>query len=262
MKFEKYHGQGNDFVVVDASSPEMLDANQAMRICDRHFGVGADGVLLVSPASDGFARMTVLNADGSRPEMCGNGLRCVARYLVEKHGAPSEFDVVTDAGLRHCSVTEHDGRVWVTISLGCGKPQGQARLVHEGRSYEFDLVSMGNPHAVLFDSPFSVPEVDVIGPTVSAGQPEGANVEFVRQIAPTVLEVIVWERGVGRTMACGTGAGAVVVAAARRGLVPFDAPVMVMLPGGGLEVTVERETLHVTKRALVQHVFSGDALPT
>jgi diaminopimelate epimerase len=121
-------------------------------------------------------------------------------------------------------------------------------------------VSMGNPHAVLFDSPFSAQEVDEIGPIVSAGQPEGANVEFVRQIAPTVLEVIVWERGVGRTMACGTGAGAVVVAAARRGLVPFDTAVMVMLPGGGLEVTVESETLHVTKRALVHHVFSGDAL--
>lgn len=258
MKFEKYHGQGNDFVVVEATSPEMLDANQAMRLCDRHFGVGADGVLLVSPSSDGFARMTVLNADGSRPEMCGNGLRCVARYLVEKRGAPATFDVVTDAGVRQCSVSEQEGGVWVTISLGRGKPQGQARLQRDGSAYEFDLVSMGNPHAVLFDSPFEVPEVDEIGPLVSAGQPEGANVEFVRQTAPTVLEVIVWERGVGRTMACGTGAGAVVVAAARRGLVPFDTPVMVVLPGGGLEVTVDRETLHVTKRALVQHVFSGE----
>lgn len=259
MKFEKYHGQGNDFVVVEAPSPDAFAPERAMRVCDRHFGVGADGVLLVSPSAEGVARMTVLNADGSRPEMCGNGLRCVARYLVEKRGAPASFDVATDAGVRRCTVTQSDEGVWVEISLGRGKPYGQAELQRGGVPYAFDLVSMGNPHAILFDSPFTVPEIDEIGPAVSAGQPEGANVEFVRQTAPAVLDVIVWERGVGRTMACGTGAGAVVVAAARRGLVPFDAPVMVTLPGGGLEVTVERETLHVTKRALVQHVFSGES---
>lgn len=259
MKFEKYHGQGNDFVVVDVEDIDAIAPSAVVSICDRHFGVGADGVLLVSPASDALARMTVLNADGSRPEMCGNGLRCVARHLVEKRGAPPAFDVATDAGLRRCEVSKAgDGEISVAISLGRGMPYGQATYEHGGKTYAFDLVSMGNPHAILFDSPFDIPAIDVIGPAVSAGQPAGANVEFVRQTAPDVLDVIVWERGVGRTMACGTGAGGVVVAAARRGLVAWNAPIQVVLPGGPLVVTVERETLHVTKRGIVHHVFSGE----
>lgn len=257
MQFEKYHGQGNDFVVVDVPNVEALTAAKAAELCDRHFGVGADGVLLVSPDPGGFARMTVLNADGSRPEMCGNGLRCVARYLVEHKAAPETFDVVTDAGLRRCTVTKRDGATWVSISLGRGKPHGIFQLEGQGGTLAFDLVSMGNPHAILFESTHDAAQVDVIGPLVSKAQPEGSNVEFVRQVGPTTLEVIVWERGVGRTMACGTGAGAVVVAAARRGLVPYDAPVAVVLPGGTLEVTVAREDLHVQKRGTVAHVFSG-----
>jgi diaminopimelate epimerase len=258
MKFEKYHGQGNDFIIVDVPSVDAVSPAEAARLCHRHFGVGADGVLLVSPTSEGLARMTVLNADGSRPEMCGNGLRCVARYLAEHRGAPETFDVVTDAGLRRCTVTRREGETWVTISLGHGKPTGQFVLPWQGARLEFDLVSMGNPHAVLFDSPYDVAAVDEIGPTVSKSQPEGSNVEFVRQRGERVLEVIVWERGVGRTMACGTGAGAVVVAAARRGIVPFDVPVEVILPGGSLEVLVEGESLHVRKQGPVKRVYSGE----
>ena len=257
MKFEKYHGQGNDFIVVDVPKVEALSALDAARLCDRHVGVGADGVLLVSPAAEGIARMTVLNADGSRPEMCGNGLRCVARYLTDKHGAPDTFDVVTDAGMRRCTVNRRGDETWVSISLGNGRPHGQFVLPWQGTRLEFDLVSMGNPHAVLFDSTYDAAQVDEIGPIVSKAQPEGSNVEVGRQLGPAVLEVIVWERGVGRTMACGTGAGAVVVAATRRGLVPFDAPVEVVLPGGSLEVTVEQSSLHVQKKGPVVHVFSG-----
>ncbi len=257
MQFEKYHGQGNDFVVVEVSKIEEVSPLDAARLCERHFGVGADGVLLVSPATEGLARMTVLNADGSRPEMCGNGLRCVARYLTEKRGAPETFDVVTDAGLRRCTVTRRGDETWVSISLGTGKSEGQFVLPWQGARLDFDLVSMGNPHAVLFNSSYEAAQVDEIGPIVSKAQPEGANVEFVRQVAPAVLDVIVWERGVGRTMACGTGAGAVVLAAALRGLVPFDTSVRVVLPGGSLEVTVERATLHVQKQGPVTHVFSG-----
>lgn len=258
MRFEKYNGQGNDFVVVDTETPNDLSTNDAVRLCDRHFGVGADGVLLVSPTSEGVARMTVLNADGSRPEMCGNGLRCVARHLVERRGAPQAFDVVTDAGVRHCEVERRGDETWVSISLGTGMPKGQAKLEWQSQTLTFDRVSMGNPHAVLFDSTFDERQVDVIGPLVSGGEPEGSNVEFVRQMGPRELEVLVWERGVGRTLACGTGAGAVVVAAARRGLVPFGVPVAVKLPGGVLEVHVTPE-LEVEKRGPVSHVFSGDA---
>jgi diaminopimelate epimerase len=258
MRFEKYNGQGNDFIVVDTESPDQLSMLDAVRLCDRHFGVGADGVLLVSPAAHGAARMTVLNADGSRPEMCGNGLRCVARHLVERRGASASFDVITDAGLRHCQVERRGEETWVSISLGVGVPQGEIVQEWRGQHLRFDRVSMGNPHAILFDSHFDEAQVDVLGPLVSRGQPEGSNVEFVTQIGPRELEVLVWERGVGRTLACGTGAGAVVVAAARRGLVPFGVPIAVKLPGGVLEVRVS-SSLDVEKRGPVSHVFSGDA---
>jgi diaminopimelate epimerase len=258
MRFEKYNGQGNDFVVVDTDTPDQLTKADAVRWCDRHFGIGADGVLLVSPAAEGIARMTVLNADGSRPEMCGNGLRCVARHLVERRGAPASFDVITDAGLRRCEVTRRGAETWVSISLGVGLPQGEIALDWQGQRLQFDRVSMGNPHAVLFDSPFDEQQIDLIGPLLSRGEPEGSNVEFVRQTGARELEVLVWERGVGRTLACGTGAGAVVVAAARRGLVPFGAPIAVKLPGGVLEVDVAH-SLAVEKRGPVSHVFSGDA---
>lgn len=259
MRFEKYNGQGNDFVVLDADSPDQLTTAEAVRLCDRHFGIGADGVLLVSPSTQGFARMTVLNADGSRPEMCGNGLRCVARHLVERRAAPPSFDVVTDAGVRHCVVERRGTEFWVSISLGTGMPKGEIHLDWQGHQLHFDRVSMGNPHAVLFGSTFDERQVDVIGPLVSRGEPEGSNVEFVRQTGPSELEVLVWERGVGRTLACGTGAGAVVVAAAQRGMVPFGSAVAVKLPGGTLEVHVS-STLAVEKRGPVNHVFSGDAL--
>ncbi len=189
---------------------------------------------------------------------CGNGLRCVARHLVERRGAPPSFDVVTDAGIRHCEVERRGGDTWVSISLGVGMPKGQAQLEWQGQRLYFDRVSMGNPHVVLFDSTFDEQQVDVIGPLVSRGEPEGSNVEFVRQTGPSELDVLVWERGVGRTLACGTGAGAVVVAAARRGLVPFGSPVAVKLPGGVLEVHVT-PSLEVEKRGPVSHVFSGDA---
>ena len=262
MRFEKYHGQGNDFIIVQADNAEAVSPMQAMALCHRHFGVGADGVLVVSPSERAQARMTVLNADGSRPEMCGNGLRCVGHFLATRAGAPNTFDVETDAGLRHCQVIEHfaDGvaESWIAISLGCGSFQGHFGLEWHGQRLDFDLVSMGNPHAVLFDSHFQEAQVDVLGPIVSSAQPRGANVEFVRLTAPNELQVIVWERGVGRTMACGTGAGAVVLAAARRDLVPFDVPVRVQLPGGTLEVTVERATMHVHKQGPVAHVFSGE----
>lgn len=257
MRFEKYNGQGNDFVVMDAESPLQVTPEEAISLCDRHFGIGADGVLLVSPAAEGFAQMTVLNADGSRPEMCGNGLRCVARYLVERRGAPRAFDVLTDAGIRRCEVERRGDETWVSISLGVAAPKDPVTLEWQGQSLSFDRVSMGNPHAILFNSTFDEAQVDLIGPLLSRSEPGGSNVEFVRQTGPRELEVLVWERGVGRTLACGTGAGAVVVAAARRGLVPFDAPVAVTLPGGTLEVRVDA-VLHVLKRGPVSHVFSGE----
>jgi diaminopimelate epimerase len=257
MRFEKYQGLGNDFVVVEAALRD-FDISRVTRICDRHFGVGADGVLVVSPSKTALARMTVFNNDGSRPEMCGNGLRCVALHLSKQRPEVSRFHVETDAGVLECEMQRRDGEDWVKNALGQGQSLGQIREPDTaGNELEFQRISVGNPHAIVFDSKHDEAAIDVIGPRVSARLPGGANVEFVDQLGPRRLRVIVWERGVGRTLACGTGAGATVVAAARAGRVPFDEPVRVELPGGALEVTVRQSDLGVTLCGPTRHVFSG-----
>lgn len=244
LAFEKFHGLGNDFLVVAASSDTALLPEDAQRLCDRHFGVGADGVLIVSPTTEGRAKMTVLNADGSRPEMCGNGLRCVAYYLATKSGeAASEFFVQTDAGPRFCQVdaATGDDQALVRTSMGQGKLGEVFVQPFADEQLEFQRVSMGNPHAVCFRAPLGDRALDELGPLVSQRTAEGANVEIVTVRGPTTLEVNVWERGVGRTLACGTGAVGSVVVAAHKGLVPFGQPVTVRLPGGEVEILVTPE---------------------
>jgi diaminopimelate epimerase len=260
LRFDKYEGLGNDFIVVDTASPELLAPEQVSRVCDRHFGVGADGVLFVLPPGTAGARatMVVVNADGSRPEMCGNGLRCVALHLARHAGLDrGEFVVDTDAGARACAVERAGDGAQVAIDLGRAELGPPFRLEAEGLTFE--RVSTGNPHAITFDSAHDEADVDRIGRAVSEAIPGGCNVEFVQQLGPRRLRVTVWERGVGRTLACGTGAAAVVVAAAHSGRVPYAEPIEVCLPGGSLDVTVQRGELGVTLRGPARHVFSGEA---
>jgi diaminopimelate epimerase len=261
LRFAKYEGLGNDFIVVDAASDGVLERTQVARLCDRHFGVGADGVLLVAPPTSLGARatMVVLNSDGSRPEMCGNGLRCVALHLaLQDRSAGVSFIVDTDAGPRLVAVERSEGDASVTVSMGRGVPQGELAFAGADLTRKFALVSMGNPHAVSFDAELDEQSLDGLGPAVSSQFPAGSNVELVAQRGARELEVLVWERGVGRTLACGTGACAVVVAAARQGLVAFDTEIQVTLPGGPLHISVARETLEVTMRGPARRVFSGE----
>jgi diaminopimelate epimerase len=259
LNFVKYEGAGNDFLVVEAPSERFVSPERAVALCDRHFGVGADGVLLVVPArnSGARARLVVLNADGSRPEMCGNGLRCVALHLSRRDEAErAAYVIETDAGDRTAEVERSGGSAQVTQGMGQGRLGGTRRFPVKGAEREFFLVDMGNPHAVSFGPPLTEAELDVVGPAFSATQPEGANVEIVTPVSGR-LEVLVWERGVGRTLACGTGAAGVAVAAAATGLIPFGEPVEVRLPGGSLSVTVEEGTLRATMRGPARWVFSG-----
>lgn len=256
LAFNKYQGLGNDFVVVELPSLDQLSTDAARQICDRHFGVGADGVLAVLPSEQGVAKMVVINADGSRPEMCGNGLRCVALHLA-KGGAGSRFQVETDAGLLECALSRRSDQDWITISLGRAQELPTLEVTLDGQQLVFHRVSMGNPHAVLFDSEHSVADIDRLGPKVSAAIEGGANIEFVRPTGGQNLDVVVWERGVGRTLACGTGAGAVATAAALEGRASFDRPTGVTLPGGTLELTVERKNLGVELCGPADFVFSG-----
>lgn len=251
LRFEKYEGLGNDFVVVDeeAWAASGLDAR---RVCDRHFGVGADGVLVVgagrTPGAAGT--MVVLNADGSRPEMCGNGLRCVALYLAARRGGEGSLVVDTDSGPRPCEVRGDE----VAIEMGMARHEGPVELQVAGQGVRLERVSMGNPHAVTFDDA----SFEALAPSLSVHEAfaQGANVEFVRD-AGERLEVRVWERGAGPTLACGTGACAVAAVACARGLRRWGDEVRVALPGGELRVTARADGT-VRMRGPARRVFAGE----
>lgn len=261
LVFTKYEGLGNDFLVVDVGSTDALSPADAQRLCDRHRGVGADGVLLVAPARspDAHATMVVLNADGSRPEMCGNGIRCVALHLARREQLREGIiRMDTDAGSLACSVhTERFLEAMVGVDMGRGVAVGQHVSRYAGVDVVFAQVSMGNPHAIVFGCEYGVGDIDVFGAQVNAEVPGGTNVEFAQQRGPRSIDLVVFERGVGRTLACGTGACATVVAAALAGQSPFDTPVEVRLPGGPLEISVAREDLAVHMRGPARLVFSG-----
>ena len=274
ISFVKLQGAGNDFVLVDASRPgsesgSLADWQAAAKeICDRHAGVGADGILLLLPSDSADVRMVVLNADGSVAEMCGNGIRCVARYWDNVGRMPGRtLRVETGAGVLRPELTA-DGQVRVSM----GQPrlarheipmagQEAARVVDEhleGTALRVTAVSMGNPHAVVF-----VPDLDefhfaLLGPVLSGHKrfPEGVNAGFVQLLSPEEIRLRVWERGSGPTLACGTGACAAVVAGILTGRLERD--VRVHLPGGTLRVEWPSEADEVYMTGPAQHVFTGE----
>jgi diaminopimelate epimerase len=190
--------------------------------------------------------------------MCGNGLRCVALLLAEKDGVDrTEYVVETDAGDRLARVERRGAAASVTLGMGEGKLGGIRRFEVKGRDQDFLDVSMGNPHAIAFVEGVSAAELDAFGPEISHHTPGGTNVEIVSARPGGGFRVLVWERGVGRTLACGTGAAAVAVAAATTGRAPFDRPMVVELPGGELRLTVAEGSLDVTLEGPARHVFSG-----
>jgi diaminopimelate epimerase len=258
VEFDKYEGLGNDFIVVAGDGP--LAPEAVSSLCDRHFGIGADGVLVIAGATGTGprARMIVQNADGSRPEMCGNGLRCVALHLLERDGRErAEYTIETDAGLRRCEVSRENGAASVSIDMGRAESGGMRSLPFGAEVRDFELVSVGNPHAVALDFFPDVDRIDRDAPAVSGALPGGANIEFVRERSPGSYDVVVWERGVGRTLACGTGAAAVASVLARRGRIRFDSPAELWLPGGRLDLWVAEGSFGVRLRGPARHVFRG-----
>jgi diaminopimelate epimerase len=258
--FVKAHGLGNDFVIVDARADgALMSADEAIRWCDRHRGVGADGVLtLLPPRLPGAVmRMHIYNADGSVPEMCGNGLRCA---VVAADLGPGRFVVDTDAGPR---AVERTGPAEARVSVG--RPALLAERLEvaiDGRAWVGAWISMGNPHFVL--EPCALGETRALaarhGPALERAPafPARTNVEFFAPRADGGLELTVFERGAGLTEACGTGAGATAVHAWARGLVPDGAPVTVWLPGGPLEVA-RGDDGEVTIRGEAILTFRGQA---
>jgi diaminopimelate epimerase len=262
LKFAKYEGLGNDFIVVDVARELDADPTSAQKLCDRHFGIGGDGVLSIAPPTSrtARARMVIHNADGSRPEMCGNGIRCVALHLARLDDAvEARYGIETDAGLLMCDVRREGDAAEVTVAMGRAEQRGEHLAVLGGQELRFTRISMGNPHAILFDAQYDSAQIDRFGPQVSQAFSEGSNVEFVRPSSGGGFDLVVWERGVGRTLACGTGAAATAVAAALAGRAPFDLPIEVRLPGGPLQITVNLGTLAVSMRGPARLVFSGES---
>lgn len=272
MHFVKYHGLGNDFVIVDASRETLPDfARAARKLCDRRFGVGADGLVLLWPQDGANVRMRIFNSDGSEAEMCGNASRCVPLYWREKGLLSGKR--LTLHTLAGPIVTEAadgaENRVCVDMGVPrltraeipmTGDPAEKAvgvRLEAAGRAWEGTAVSMGNPHFVIF-----VPDLDEIdlcaaGPALEhhGAFPRKTNVEFVQVLSDGALHMRVWERGAGVTKACGTGACATLVAAALTGRTGRSA--RVVLDGGELQIAW-REDGHVFMTGPAQKVFEGD----
>jgi diaminopimelate epimerase len=284
VRFSKYQALGNDFVVVDlregaepVPSPQAPHVVQAL--CDRRRGVGADGVLLVMPPSSGEAdaRMRTLNADGSEAEMCGNGLRCVAAFLANDQAPTSSLLVDTGAGPLSCTVERGPGGLdAVTVELGppgllhpeipMEGPEHQrcvdATLEVEGVALAITAVAIGNPHAVTFSEAAGDElrgEAETLGPSVEVHPrfPQRTNAGFARAISRTELELFVWERGVGLTPACGTGACAAAVAACLGGLAEPGEEITVHQAGGSLAITVAPQCSGLRMRGPARHVYDG-----
>lgn len=273
MKFWKYHGIGNDFVVLDCHDGKTeVDMEWSRGACDRHFGIGADGVLYILPGEEGAdITMRVINADGTEAEMCGNGIRCVAVHaynfgIVEKE----EMTIHTLAGNLKAKITLK-GKKAVAATIDMGAP------ILDGRSIPIDwdgeyinepftylryyfnatAVSMGNPHFVTFQA-MDDATIDQLGPLLECHRlfPNRTNVEFCKLIDGKIY-IRVYERGAAWTMACGTGACASTVAAALNGLVPYDTPIDVHLPGGWLKITVDKDLKYVLMEGPAELVYEG-----
>ncbi len=272
MKFWKYHGLGNDFVLVEnLDGKASKDPDHVRAICHRRFGVGADGILYLERSGNADYAMRVMNSDGSEAEMCGNGIRCLAKHIYDLgHISRTEMSIETLAGVMFIKVEVKDGKV-STATVDMGRPildrpdipmTGQGRFIDRpinvgDRELHGSAVSMGNPHLIIFDQ-LDQEEMERYGPKVEGHElfPRRTNVEFVKSV-DGILEIKVYERGAGWTMACGTGACATVVAAALMGKVHFDEEVQVRLPGGSLWIKVWKDLSKVTMRGPASLVFEG-----
>lgn len=281
VEFAKYQGLGNDFILVDNRKQEepLVTAEQAVALCDRNFGIGGDGVIFALPPKNGEDySMRIFNSDGSEPEMCGNGIRCLARFIAERDGAngSTSHRVHTLAGMMQPRLLD-DGQVCVDMgpptlaaaqvptTLPATRDNGAAvaaELQVAGKTWSVTCVSMGNPHAIVYsnsDGLVKIDELDLasIGPQFETHSvfPAKTNTEFVEVVNRQHVKMVVWERGAGRTLACGTGACALVVAGVLEGHI--DRSAQVDLPGGPLQIEWRESDDHVYMTGPAELVFAG-----
>lgn len=273
MKFTKMHGLGNDYVYVNCFEEKIDNPPAVARfVSDRHFGIGSDGLIMINPSKAADFEMEMYNADGSRGEMCGNGIRCVAKYVYD-YGLTdkTQISVETLGGIKYLDLTVEDGKVSL-VKVDMGKPELEADLIPiisereqvidepievDGKEYHMTGVSMGNPHAVIYVDDVKGLDLEKIGPKFENHErfPKRINTEFVHCIDRQTVEMRVWERGSGETLACGTGACAVAVSSILNNLT--DTQVTVKLLGGDLQIEWDREKDRVFMTGPATVVFDG-----
>ena len=270
LRFSKMHGIGNDFVVIDCRAHALgLSAAQIARIGDRHFGVGFDQLLTIEPARDASCafRYDIYNTDGSKAMQCGNGVRCVAAWLqrdralavgatrLESPSGPVSIEVLSDGRVRADMGVPRFAPAEIPLAMAASDPFW---LMVDDDDVEFGAVSMGNPHAVIEVTDVAAAPLDTLGAALSTNVnfPQGCNVGFVQIVDRTHVRLRVWERGAGATLACGSGACAVVAVLRRRG--KLDAEVSVTLPGGELQIRWDGEGQPVWMTGSAQFVFEGE----
>ena len=273
MKFTKMHGLGNDYVYVNCFEEKIDNPPAGARfVSDRHFGIGSDGLIMINPSKTADFEMEMYNADGSRGEMCGNGIRCVAKYVYD-YGLTdkTQISVETLGGIKYLDLTVEDGKVSL-VKVDMGKPELEADLIPiisereqvidepievDGKEYHMTGVSMGNPHAVIYVDDVKGLDLEKIGPKFENHErfPKRINTEFVHCIDRQTVEMRVWERGSGETLACGTGACAVAVSSILNNLT--DTQVTVKLLGGDLQIEWDREKDRVFMTGPATVVFDG-----
>ena len=273
MKFTKMHGLGNDYVYVNCFEEKIDNPPAVARfVSDRHFGIGSDGLIMINPSKTADFEMEMYNADGSRGEMCGNGIRCVAKYVYD-YGLTdkTQISVETLGGIKYLDLTVEDGKV-SQVKVDMGKPELEADLIPiisereqvidepievDGKEYHMTGVSMGNPHAVIYVDDVKGLDLEKIGPKFENHErfPKRINTEFVHCIDRQTVEMRVWERGSGETLACGTGACAVAVSSILNNLT--DTRVTVKLLGGDLQIEWDREKNRVFMTGPATVVFDG-----
>lgn len=273
MKFTKMHGLGNDYVYVNCFEEKIDNPPAVARfVSDRHIGIGSDGLIMINPSKTADFEMEMYNADGSRGEMCGNGIRCVAKYVYD-YGLTdkTQISVETLGGIKYLDLAVEDGKVSL-VKVDMGKPELEADLIPiisereqvidepievDGKEYHMTGVSMGNPHAVIYVDDVKGLDLEKIGPKFENHErfPKRINTEFVHCIDRQTVEMRVWERGSGETLACGTGACAVAVSSILNNLT--DTQVTVKLLGGDLQIEWDREKDRVFMTGPATVVFDG-----
>ena len=260
MQFTKMQGLGNDYLYVYGTVPENI-APLCRKLSDRHFGAGSDGMIYISPSSVADFRMRIFNADGSEAKMCGNGIRCVGKYVYDKgYTDKTHLTVETLSGIKSLNLRVLGGKVKeVTVDMDVAQTAEDLCLTFDETEVVCTPVSVGNPHAVVFAENAESAPVETVGKQMEhhSAFPDGVNVEFVQVLSQTELRMRVWERGSGVTMACGTGACASVAAAVKKGYCLPDTQISVHLDGGILKITVAQDG-RVTMTGPAETVYEGD----